>query len=766
MGAIRPAATAGRIVMSLSLAALLGATSLTIGPVSRARAATPEVDEPAITDIVLDGALRSGEGFVQILRADVAGDVPAGSVVVVEPIAAANPGTIRVSRLEVADDGRITGIVRQASAPGTYLLTMCLVPKPTATCSSALASRVFSIDVAGPPAELRLDPREDTVDAGVSTSVAIAVLDSTGARTQLSLEESLELDARADRGSVGVEGLPEAIDRIRDGLRASIEVTVVWPDDRASLTLTSIGVDVPPQVATLRTRSLTDPVAVVPQAQVILVASGRTAGVRGRVVDSSGAGIAGVTVNGVVTGATTTATSTDVTGSSGGFRLDYTSSDAPTGSRDSVTISADAGPLGIATATVSVVLSANGRTPIRDLRFDGIPVDAVRDPTPVVYDGYAISGVDAERITVQAEVPGAPVVMRTATGWLTDRDGAAWNDGRRQVTVTSDPVSGIATAFLFTTLPGDVDVTAVGAETLSGEAVFRTRPAAARSLRITASTTRMRTGQRVRLVTTVTDVFGTPVPEAAVDLAISGVGAFDAGTRRLTLTTDAGGRIALYASAPVAGLMTITATGRAAQCVRGENQYLCGRDEPGPGFAPASGPASTQVTVTAFRPTVRVVAPAKNLRVSYNEWVRVRATSTDIRPGTRAQLRSGSRVLTSAKVSASGRIEFPPVHAQGRGTFTVTVGGVRDDAQVTVMDFSITSVRRSQGSMTIGVATGAWKPSTRIMLTRNGTVVATQRVVARGRPMTFIAPQRSGTYQVRVASRIGPVTGRAARFIP
>ncbi len=752
--------------ISTTLIVALTASGAMAAPHDRVAPRSPAGDEPAISDIVLDGALRAGQGFLQILRADITGAIPQGTVAVVEPFLESNPGSIRVSRLEVSDDGHLTGIVRQASAPGTYFLTMCLVPKLTSTCAAAFASRVFSIDVAGEPAQLQLDPRDRRVDAGEAAQVTLRVLDSAGGVTQLSTEESLELEAHAVRGSVGVAGLAEAIDRIRDGLEAAIEVTVTWPDDRATLTLSAIGVDAAPDSAVLISRSVPGQVVVVPDASVLLAATSATAIVRGRVVNAQGEAIPGVTVSGTVTGATSTTTSTDITGESGRFRLDYTTASASTGSRDSIDITADAGAGGVGTADIEVVLSSNGRTPISDLRFNGFPAELMKDPVAVVYDGFAIGDVDALRVTILCEVPGSEVIVRSTRGWLTQTDGAPWNSGRRQISVTSDPVSGLAQAYLFAKTPGDVDVAVIGADSLTGEATFRTRPAAARDLHLTASTTQMRTGQRVRLVTTVTDVFGTPVPEAAVDLAVSGVGAFDTGTRRVTMMTDVAGRITIYASAPTAGTMTITATGRGAQCVRGENQYLCARDQPAPGFTAASGPTSARITVTAFRPTVRLLAPPMNQRVSYNEWVRVRATTTDIRPGTRAQLRSGSRVLTSAKVSISGRIDFPPVHAQGRGTFTVAVGGVKAAAQVSVVDYGITSVRRSPNSLVIGVVTGVWKPGTRIVLTRNGSPVSTQRVVARSRPMSFTVPLLRGNYQVRVTSRFGPVLGRASRFVP
>lgn len=405
---------------------------------------------------------------------------------------------------------------------------------------------------------------------------------------------------------------------------------------------------------------------------------------------------------------------------------------------------------------------------ISDLSIDGVPAEQRTAPLVVPYNGLAGGTPErpmAMRIEVIASVSGAPVRFR-ATGGLLLESLVEDPLGEPEVTVFSE--SGVerctASVYLFATAVGEVNVYVEGLNSTTTLIPVVTAREAARNVSLSVTESTVDAGESFEALIRVTDVFGNPIENAAVDLSMppKGPGRFVTGANTFTVLTDPKGRASVEIQTRDGGPLTVTARGDLAACSPIENQFACLADRPVPGFEPASGTQKAKVRV--IKPSVEVTSPVPGTAYSTGEKFDVSGKATGVREGTPVVLIVGDSPLGASTVKADGSFAFKDVVAQKGGTgdlgYIVKVGDLKPvPLDISVKDFTIVSYKRVAAGLRFRVATGAWKTGTIIELTRDGTPESKIAVTSPGAEVILFSPDQPGLYQVQVSTSRGIVYG-------
>lgn len=422
------------------------------------------------------------------------------------------------------------------------------------------------------------------------------------------------------------------------------------------------------------------------------------------------------------------------------------------------------------TMPLSACAAGDSVTPpdIADLSANGVPAEQVTTPLVVPYNG--LDGGTAERpmsmrLEVVTSTSGSPVRFRATGGLLLE---SLVDDplGEPEVTVFSEPGPErcIAAVYLFSTAVGSVNVYVEGLNSTTAVFPVVTAREAARNVKLSLTETSVDSGESFEALVGVTDVFGNPIENAGVDLALppKGPGRFITGANTFTVFTDPKGRASVEIQTRRGGALRVTAKGDMAACGPLENQYDCLADRPIPGFEPASG--RQRATVQVIEPTVTVSSPSAGTAFSTGEKFDVSGRTTGVREGTAVALVSGDAPLGVSTVKADGSFSFKDVVATKGGTgdlgYVVKVGDLKAvPLNISVRTFTITAYKRVDSGLRFRVAAGAWKAGTIIELTRDGTAVSTIEVTSPGSQVVFFTPDEPGFYQVQVNTPRGIVYG-------
>lgn len=405
---------------------------------------------------------------------------------------------------------------------------------------------------------------------------------------------------------------------------------------------------------------------------------------------------------------------------------------------------------------------------ISDLTVDGVPAEQRTASLVVPYNG--LQGGTPERpmvmrLEVVTSTSGSPVRFR-ATGALLLESLVEDPLGEPEVTVFSE--SGVercvASVYLFATTVGEANVYVEGLGSTTTLIPVVTALQAARNISLSVTESSVDSGESFEALVGVTDVFGNPIENAAVDLSLppKGPGRFVTGANTFTVLTDPKGRASVEIQTRKGGSLTVTAKGDLAACAPLENQYACPADRPVPGFEPASGTQKARVRVV--EPSVEVTTPAAGTAYSTGEKFDVSGTATGVREGTTVALIVGDTPLGASTVKADGSFAFRDVVAQKGGSgdlgYVVKVGDLKPaSVDITVKDFTIVSYKRVDAGLRFRVAAGAWKSGTIIELTRDGAPVSKIEVTSPGSEVILFAPDQPGFYQVQVSTSRGIVYG-------
>lgn len=193
----------------------------------------------------------------------------------------------------------------------------------------------------------------------------------------------------------------------------------------------------------------------------------------------------------------------------------------------------------------------------------------------------------------------------------------------------------------------------------------------------------------------------------------------------------------------------------------------------------SAGTATAQATITY--PTVSVSSPVNGSRLSTGGLFGVSASTTGVPAGTLAYLTLNGNAKAVSTVQPNGAVRFDGTAVGGGqwipsqpGTYAVRLcGGACGDSlgvsagfQLSLIPFGISgSSRRADGRLAFSVNAGNFFSGTPIELTRNGVSVATGIVRQAGVSITIVAPQRPGTYQVRVSTPQGVAFGDHAGVV-
>jgi hypothetical protein len=150
-------------------------------------------------------------------------------------------GSLTVDGLVIASATSVFGQVSDASAPGTYFITLCITPKANPTCSAALAQRAFTLQVAGSPASAVIEPTSQTAGANVAATYAAKLYDASDRMTQLATGESLAVGVSASEGVVTVSDVDAPLIGLNPRLRVAGIGTFTLANDTAG-TLTQAAV--------------------------------------------------------------------------------------------------------------------------------------------------------------------------------------------------------------------------------------------------------------------------------------------------------------------------------------------------------------------------------------------------------------------------------------------------------------------------------------------------------------------------------------------
>jgi hypothetical protein len=405
---------------------------------------------------------------------------------------------------------------------------------------------------------------------------------------------------------------------------------------------------------------------------------------------------------------------------------------------------------------------------ISDLSVDGVAAEQRSAPLVVPYNG--LQGGTPERpmvmrLEVVTSTSGSPVRFR-ATGGLLLESLVEDPLGEPEVTVFSE--SGVercvASVYLFATAVGEANIYVEGLNSTTTLIPVVTAREAARNVSLSLTESTVDSGESFEALIGVTDVFGNPIENAAVDLSLppKGAGRFVTGANTFTVLTDPKGRASVEIQTRNGGSLTVTAKGDLTACAPLENQYACPVDRPVPGFEPASGTQKAKVRVV--EPSAEVTSPAAGTAYSTGEKFDVSGKVTGVREGTTVALIVGDSPLGASTVKADGTFAFKDVVAQKGGTgdlgYVVKVGDLKPvPLDITVKDFTIVSYKRVDSGLRFRVAAGAWKTGTIIELTRDGAPVSKIEVTSPGGEVILFAPDEPGFYQVQVSTSRGIVFG-------
>jgi hypothetical protein len=405
---------------------------------------------------------------------------------------------------------------------------------------------------------------------------------------------------------------------------------------------------------------------------------------------------------------------------------------------------------------------------ISDFSVDGVAAEQRTAPLVVPYNG--LQGGTPERpmvmrLEVVTSTSGSPVRFR-ATGGLLLESLVEDPLGEPEVTVFSE--SGVercvASVYLFATTVGEANVYVEGLNSATTLIPVVTAREAARNISLSLTETTVDGGESFEALVGVTDVFGNPIENAAVDLSLppKGPGRFVTGANTFTVLTDPKGRASVEIQTRQGGSLTVTAKGDLASCSPLENQYNCPAERPVPGFEPASGTQKAKVRVV--EPSAEVTSPAAGTAYSTGEKFDVSGKVTGVREGTTVALIVGDSPLGVSTVKTDGTFAFKDVVAQKGGTgdlgYVIKVGDLKPvPIDITIKDFTIVSYKRVDAGLRFRVAAGAWKSGTIIELTRDGAPVSKIEVTSPGAEVVLFSPDEPGFYQVQVSTSRGIVYG-------
>ena len=719
----------------------------------------------ALTAVVVDGPLRSGL-FTQGLHATGSGLSAATMTAVAKVDAPSSAGSLTVDGLVIANATSVYGQVSDASAPGTYFITLCIAPKADPTCSAALAQRSFTVQVAGSPASLVVEPTNQSALANVAVTYAAKLYDSASRVTQLAPGESLSVMASASAGVPAVSDVDAPLTGLNPRLRVAGIGTFTLANDTAGTltdaTVTSNGFVIDSVTVYLATDPPPHDISLVLDSPTSVTTLGATVVIGGVVLTSTGYPLAGAEIVGLISGTDTGTTTPDTTGSDGRFEITFVSAADTSGQHDAIAVTASETTHGSDSEEAIVYFTSNGRTPISDLTIGGIPAGGYTGSINVPYTGIA-STTDDTVVEVRfiAAVPGAEVELSTSRGVLNTDDAVKWSRGSSSLVVTTDEL-GVGIAYLHSAQTGVAHLRVSASRAIAAAVSVVSPDKAGRDVSLSVESTRIMARQRDLVTVLVRDAFGNAVPESLVDisLAAGSAGRFAGGKRQVTVRTDSSGsaQTEVITNAFDRGEIVVIARGNLPECDF-RNQFLCPVNEPGAGFKVASG--AQRVVVKVDGRAIHVTTPHRNTPLSTNQFFIASARVNGVAAGEIALLKMGRREIVRARVSADGTVRFPATRAVGDGVYAISVNGIAARVQVKVVAFGISGIQRGR-SLTVHVSPGAWARGATIALTRNGRVIANARVLRPHQKVAIRAPLVSGTYQVQVSTRLGIVPGAKA----
>jgi hypothetical protein len=728
--------------------------------------AAPAFAVPAVLSaVVVDGPLRAGS-FSQGLHASGSGLSAATMTAVAEVDGNSSAGSLTVGGLVIASATSVYGQISDASAPGTYFITLCIAPKVNPTCSAALAQRAFTLQVAGTPASMVVEPINQSAAANVAATYSVKLYDVVSRVTQLASGESLAVMASSSAGTPAVSDVNAPLIGLNPRLRvAGIGTFTLANDTPGTLTegtVTSIGFVIDSVVVYLATDPPPHDIALVLDSPISVTTLGATVTIGGVVLTSAGEPLFGAEVSGTISGADTGVTTPDTTGVDGRFEITYESSSDTSGQHDAIAVTASEATHGSDSEEAIVYFTSNGLTPISNLSIGGIPAGDYTGSINVPYNGIASSTNDtAVEVRFTAAVPGAAVEVSTSRGGLTLSDSDNWSSGASSLVVTTD-TRGVGLAYLHSVRIGVARLSVSASRVITAPVTVVSPKQAARDVSLSVESTQITARQRDLVTVVVRDAFGNVVPESRVDisLAVGSAGRFAGGALQVSVRTDSTGaaQTEVITNALDRGEIILIARGDLPECDF-RNQFLCPVNEPGSAFKAAGG--TQRVVVKVEGRAIHVTSPHRNTPLSTNQFFVANARVTGVAFGEIALLKMGRREIARTRVSVDGTVRFPAIRAVGDGVYGMSVDGMAARVQVKVVTFGISGIQRARG-LAVNVSPGAWARGTSIALTRNGRVIANARVMRLHQTVVFRVPQISGTYQVQVRTRLGIVPGARA----
>ncbi len=298
----------------------------------------------------------------------------------------------------------------------------------------------------------------------------------------------------------------------------------------------------------------------------------------------------------------------------------------------------------------------------------------------------------------------------------------------------------------------------------------------ARTTSIRPSQIQLQAGRSVPVIGSVADRYGNPVSGIPVALSIPTADpvTFTGETGSVSGVTDDAGQFSTFIRSDIpntTSTATVTATLTGSQLTDAGNTVAAVAV---PGVAPGVPTVSAAVTVAAGPATVTLLSPSNRAAISSNGYFNVFFATTNVPIGATAYLALNGLAKAKAAVTANstplliGRIPAE----QGNYTIRINGGGTDGEAlarsspvSLTIIPFGLNGAAIKDDRITFRVKTGNFSPRTFITLTRNGIGVSGVRIPAVGAPLTIIASERPGTYQVRVNSIQGFVYGDHAGLV-
>ncbi len=297
----------------------------------------------------------------------------------------------------------------------------------------------------------------------------------------------------------------------------------------------------------------------------------------------------------------------------------------------------------------------------------------------------------------------------------------------------------------------------------------------ARTAAISPATVNLSPGVAAPVIGSVVDRYGNPVQGVPLQVSLPAGGpvTIAGGTSSTTGISDALGQFSAQVISTTAGASstaTVTAALAGSQLSDPVNT-VAGKTVTGVPAGAAT--ASSPVNVSAVAPTVTLLSPRDGAPISSNGYFNAVFTTTQVPAGTMAYLTLNGRAKAKGTVDADGLTAIPKIPAEagsyamriGGGTVTEPVLARSGSIQLKIIPFGLNGASTKDDRIAFRVKTGNFSPGTFVTLTRNGIGVAGARIPSVGAPMSIVAPERPGTYQVRVNSNQGFVYGDHAGLI-